>query len=135
MKKVSISVCALLSCTVLFSVTAFAKSVTVYDADENRYYEHSEQEQTVELADDASLSGLVQLAKPTNLRWNAPNANNKVTHGRITFDVVENCEGIYYVEVLRDGDVVFDTYWGDLDDYNGSVIIEFPFSTYSEVFN
>lgn len=135
MKKILISVCALLSCAVLFSVTAFAKSVTVYDADGNRYYKHSEQEQTAELADDASLSGLVQLAKPTNLRWNVPDEYGYVTNGSITFDAVENCEGEYYFEILRDGDVVYETIWCDLYDFDGSGIIRLNTSSYIDAFN
>ncbi len=66
-----------------------------------------------------------QLPAPTDLRWNEDwsewgnqNKGGKY-NGYISWKSVANCEGDYKIYVYRDGQQVFQTNWGGLNDRNG----------------
>ena len=53
---------------------------------------------------DSDVTESTRLAAPTNLKWNV-NEAGQTEYGYISWNTVENCEGEYYYEIYKDGEL------------------------------
>lgn len=82
---------------------------------------------------EVTVFGQIQaLGTPRNLMWNV-DENGEKNNGYVSWDVVEGCEGEYYITLYRDGEEVFGTHWSDLYD-QGSHRVSVDF-IHTDIFN